>query len=405
MTTDSAPRLIDTVVIGAGQAGLSAGYHLARRGRSFLIVDANRRIGDNWRSHWDSLRLYSPAGYDGLPGMPFPGDPHRFPTKDDVADYLEAYAARFDLPVTGGTRVRRLSRDGDRFLLDCGEMRIEAGNVVVATGTFGRTPSIPEFAAELDPRIVQLHSSEYRNPTQLNDGPVLVVGASHSGGDLAYEVATSHPTILCGRDTGQLPVRIESRRMRVLFPVLWFVWGHVLSVRTPLGRKVREHERRHGAPLLRVKREDLAELGVERITERVTGVVDGRPVLAGGRVLDVTNVLWCTGFRQVYDWIDLPVLSPDGWPLEDHGVVTDIPGLYFTGLCFQSSFRSMLVGGAGADAGHVVRHLVEHRAPVAAGVPTRLGAPAHGRSYGSSGTYATSSRRVSRLLPGSRSSR
>lgn len=145
---------------------------------------------------------------------------------------------------------------------------------------------------------------------------------------------------------------------------MWFAWGHVLSVRTPLGRKVRELERRHGAPLLRVKREDLAALGVERITERVTGVVDGRPVLAGGRVLGVTNVLWCTGFRQAYDWIELPVLGPDGWPLEEHGVVTTIPGLYFTGLCFQSSFRSMLVGGAGADAGHVVRHLAGHRAPV-----------------------------------------
>ncbi|MGX7724442.1 flavin-containing monooxygenase [Rhodococcus sp. 5G237] len=367
MTVHSAPQQIDTVVVGAGQAGLSAGYHLARRGRPFLIVDTYRRIGDNWRCHWDSLRLYSPAGYDGLPGMSFPGDPHRSPTKDELADYLESYASRFDLPVLGNTRVRRLSHDGDRFALDCGDTRIEANNVIVATGTFGRTPRVPDFAFELDPGIVQLHSSEYHDPSQLRDGPVLVVGASHSGSEIAYELAASHPTILCGRDTGQLPVRVDSPAMRVLFPILWFAWGHVLSVRTPMGRRAREDERRHGAPLLRIRRRELAARGVTRITERVTGVAELRPALSDGRILDVTNIVWCTGFRQNYNWIDLQVLDTDGWPREERGVVPSVPGLYFTGLCFQSSFRSMLVGGAGADAEYVVRHLVARGAPTSTG--------------------------------------
>lgn len=149
--------------------------------------------------------------------------------------------------------------------------------------------------------------------------------------------------------------------MRALFPVLWFVWGHVMSVRTPVGRKARQKARHHGAPFLRVKREDLQALGVERITERVTGTENGLPVLGGGRVLEVANVVWCTGFRQDYGWIDLPVIGEDGWPQEERGVVTSSPGLYFSGLCFQSSFRSMLIGGAGADAEHVVRHLLRHR--------------------------------------------
>jgi putative flavoprotein involved in K+ transport len=354
---------IETVVIGGGQAGLAAGYHLKRRGREFAILDAGQRVGDNWRSHWDSLRLYSPAGHDALPGMEFPAGRHTFPGKDELADYLEAYARELGLPVRTSTRVHRLSHDGGRYVVECGNGTIGCDNVVVATGTFGRAPNLPAFATALDPDILQLHSSEYRNPGQLRDGPVLVVGASHSGGDIALEVATEHDTLLCGRDTGQVPVPWETRRLRMVFPVLWLVWGSVLSVRTPLGRKERAQARTHGAPFLRVKRADLAEAGVERVTDRVTGVRDGLPVLGHDRPVDVTNVIWCTGFRQDFSWIDLPVTGEDGWPVEQRGVVASTPGLYFTGLCFQSSFRSMLVGGAGADAEHVVRHLVGRTHP------------------------------------------
>lgn len=347
----------ETAVIGAGQAGLAVGHHLQRRGRPFVILDANPRIGDNWRCHWDSLRLYSPADRDGLPGMDFPAPPFSFPRKDEVADFLEAYARRFEMPVRTGARVRRLSRNGTGYVVDCGDHRVEAENVVVATGTFGRTPYVPDFADQLDPAILQLHSGEYHNPAQLRPGRVLVVGASHSGADIALEAARTHGTVLCGRDTGQIPLPWETRRMRMAMPVLWFVWGTVLSVRTPIGRKERQAARHHGGPFTRVKRADLAAAGVERVTDRMTGVSDGLPMLADGRVLDVANVVWCTGFRQDFGWIDLPVVAEDGWPLESRGVVETQPGLYFAGLAFQSSFRSMLIGGAGADAEHVVRHL------------------------------------------------
>jgi putative flavoprotein involved in K+ transport len=350
---------IETVIIGAGQAGLATGYHLKKRGRPFVILDAASRVGDQWRQQWDSLKLYSPTRYDTLPGMKFPGEPWSFPGKDEVAGYLEQYAARFQLPIRFQTRVEGLERDGDRGYVvttDRGEYRCQ--NVVACTGTFGRTPSVPDFASELDPCILQLHSSEYRRPGQLRDGPVLVVGASHSGTDIAYEVAQTHPTILVGRDCGQIPPRIESRKMRVIFPVLIFAWRHVITRRTPIGRKEMQEVRFHGGPMIRVKRSDLDARDVERVTERVTGVHDGKPVV-NGRTCDVANVVWATGFRQVFDWIKLPVIGEDGWPKEYRGVVKEAPGLFFCGLSFQFGFSSMVLPGVGRDAGYVADRITD----------------------------------------------
>ena len=352
---------IDTVVIGAGQAGLSTGYHLAKRGRPFVILDAHERVGDCWRKHWDSLKLFTPARYDELPGMKFPLPPHSFPTRDQMADYLEAYAERFELPVLGNTRVDRLAKDAGGFVIKAGQEIFEADNVVVASGVWG-VPSTPDFAGRLDPAIRQLHSSEYRNPGQLQPGPVLVVGASHSGADIAYEVARSHATTLCGPETGEIPFYFEGRPARVILRVLWFVATRVLTVRRPIGRKVRAEVRSHGGPLIRVKKADLLEAGVDRVVDKVVDVRDGRPVLADGRVLDVANVVWCTGFRPDYGWIDLPVTGADGYPEQDRGIVADVPGLYFVGLPFLYSFSSMLVGGAARDAAHVVRHLLSREA-------------------------------------------
>lgn len=357
---------IETLIIGAGQAGVSTGYHLKRIGRQFLIVDGNERVGDNWRRQWDSLRLYTPAKYDGLPGLPFPHEDWHFPSKDEVADYLEGYALHWDLPVRMSTRVDRLdARPGGGYTATLGDDTISCDNVVIATGTFGRTPYVPGFADGLDPSIRQLHSSEYRRPSQLQLGPVLVVGASHSGTDIAYEVAEGHPTILAGRDCGQIPVRLESRRAHVVLPMLVFVFRHVLTRRTPMGRKEMNEVRFHGGPSLRVKRNDLAARGVERATSRVAGVSGGRPMLDGGRVLDCANVIWATGFRQVFDWIRLPILDENGWPVEYRGVADAAPGLYFCGLSFQFAFSSMLFPGVGRDAAHVARQIAA-RAPAPA---------------------------------------
>lgn len=353
----------ETVIVGGGQAGLAVGYHLAKRGRSCVILDANERIGDSWRKRWPSLRLYSPARAAGLPGMRFPAPPYSFPSGRDMADYLETYATRFELPVQTGIAVDELERNGDGYVVTSGERRIEADNVVVATGVFQHDyPVTPAFAAELAPRIRQLHSADYRSPAQLQEGPVLVVGAAHSGGDIAYEVARAgYRTLLSGRDTGQIPVDIEGRGARFLFPLLRFVATRVLTVSTPLGRKARPVIRAHGGPLLRVKRADLEAAGVERVFERTVGVQDGKPVLADGRVVDVANVIWCTGFRNDYGWIRFPLpVDADGYPEQERGAVPSSPGLYFVGLPFLHSFASMLIIGAGRDGEKVAKHILSN---------------------------------------------
>jgi putative flavoprotein involved in K+ transport len=359
--SDSHPERFETVIIGGGQAGLSVGHHLARRDRPFVILDAHQRVGDNWRRHWDSLRLYSPARLDGLPGMGFPADPWSFPTKDETADYLEEYAVRFELPVRSGTRVERLSKNGQGYVVDCGDRRFEAENVVVASGTFGR-PYTPGFSAELDPEIVQLHSSEYKNPSHLREGPVLVVGAAHSGADIAIDVAGEHETVLCGRDTGQVPFDIEGRPGRAIWRVASLLARRVLTIRTPIGRKMRSEIRSHGGPLLRFKRAHLAAAGVERLRARMVGASDGLPLLDDGRVVEAANVVWCTGFRQNFGWIEIPVIGDDGWPREERGIVPSAPGLCFAGLAFQYAFSSMLILGAGRDAEHVAKQIVARRA-------------------------------------------
>ena len=189
---------------------------------------------------------------------------------------------------------------------------------------------------------------------------MLVVGASHSGTDIAYELAPSHPTVLAGRDPGQIPVRLDHWSVRVFFPIHVLLAKHVLTRRTPIGRKQMPEVRFRGGPMIRVKREDLQARGVERVLGRVTGVRNGQPVLED-RELDVTTVIWCTGFRQVFDWIDLPVLGSDGWPRESRGVVADAPGLFFCGLAFQYAFSSMVLPGVGRDADYIAR-LISQRA-------------------------------------------
>jgi putative flavoprotein involved in K+ transport len=350
------PVRTETVVIGGGQAGLSVGYHLARQGRPFVILESNERIGDSWRKRWDSLRLFTPARYNGLDGFPFPADDWSFPTKDEMADYLESYASRFDLPVRTGVRVDGLSRNGERFEVSAGEEKFEAENVVVAMADFQR-PRSPRFGSELNPDIVQLHSLEYRGPSQLRAGAVLVVGAGNSGAEISLEVSRTHRTWLSGRDTGHMPFRIEGVASRLLLSrlVLRFVFHRVLALSTPIGRRARPKMLSRGTPVIRVKPSDLSSAGVERV-RRVVGVRDGLPLLEDGRVLDVANVIWCTGFYHGFSWIDLPVFGTEG-PIHERGVVESEPGLYFVGLEFLYAMSSAMVHGVGRDAEHVANHI------------------------------------------------
>ena len=348
------PERVETIIIGAGQAGLSVGYHLARRGRQFLILEANERVGDSWRMRWDSLRLFTPARYDSLDGMPFPSAPDYFPTKDEMGDYFASYASHFRLPVRTGQTVTSLTRDGDRYLVVTDAGRYEARHVVVAMATFQR-PRLPEFATDLDPSIVQFHSSEYRNLTQLQPGGVLIVGAGNSGAELALEtVRGGHATWVSGRDVGRIPFRFGGLPRAVLTRVmLRFVFHRVMTIDTPIGRRVRPKMLAHAtAPLIRATPDVLAEAGVQRVA-RTAGAKAGKPLLENGRVLDVANVIWSTGFEPGFSWIELPVFDDSGEPRHDRGVVRYEPGLYFVGLHFLYAMSSTMIHGVGRDANHV----------------------------------------------------
>jgi putative flavoprotein involved in K+ transport len=318
-----------------------------------VILEANARIGDSWRKRWDSLRLFTPARFDGIAGMPFPAPAHSFPAKDEMADYLEAYAARFALPVRTGVAVERLSRKGDQYLVMAGDRSFEAEQVVVAMASY-QSPRVPPFAGELDPGVVQLHSSEYRNLSQLQPGGVLIVGAGNSGSEVALEAARGgHPAWMSGRDTGHVPFRIERTAGRLLLPFIFrLVFHRLLTVDTPIGRKVRPKALSQGGPLIRVKPKDLAAAGVQRVP-RVVGVRNGLPALEGGRVLEVANVVWCTGFHPGFSWIDLPIFAGNGEPAHQRGIVAGEPGLYFVGLHFLYALSSTMIHGVERDAERV----------------------------------------------------
>lgn len=361
---NSKPR---TLVIGGGQAGLAVGYYLAKHGIDFQILDAQAHTGDTWRKRWDSLRLFTPARYAGLPGMRFPGKGDAFPTKDQVADYLETYAERFKLPVRRGVRVDRLFREGGQFVANAGDEQFVADNVVIAMANF-QEPRIPEFSGDLDPQIVQLHSDAYRNPSQLQDGGVLVVGVGNSGGDIAIDVARTHPTWIAGNETGHIPFPIDSFLARLIGVRLVRLLGHyVLSLATPIGRRARPKLLKRAAPLVRVKPKDFDTAGIQRVP-RVTAVQDGRPLLADGRTLDVKNVIWCTGYRHGFRWIDLPVFGEDGDPIHDRGV-SKVTGLYFVGLHFLYAMSSATLIGVDRDARWIARAV---KAQSRVGHPSRL---------------------------------
>ncbi|HKE60791.1 MAG TPA: NAD(P)/FAD-dependent oxidoreductase [Pyrinomonadaceae bacterium] len=347
------------IVIGGGQAGLAIGHFLKKAGVDFLILESGHRIGDSWRKRWDSLRLFSSVLHDGLPGIPFPGDPRSFPTKDEVANYLEDYALKQELPIRFNTRVKSLHRQGDGFVvMTNGREYFEAEQVVVATGPYQKL-RVPSWAAELDPAIVQIHAGQYKNPAQLPEGDVLVVGAGNTGAELAMEAAAGHKVWLSGRDVGQVPsfARFGNQRL------FWFLGRRVFTLKTPVGRMIHASVRSgHGQPLVRIRRKELLKAGIRRVGRTVGASSNGKPRLADGRVLDVTSILWCTGFRLDFSWIHLPILADDGYPLHEFGRVKSQPGLYFLALPFQRDMTSTLLGGVGRDAALVAKWILERRA-------------------------------------------
>jgi putative flavoprotein involved in K+ transport len=352
---------LDVLVIGAGQAGLSVGYFLAKAGLRFRIVDANERVGDSWRHRWDSLHLFTPAEFDGLAGMPFPAlGRFEYPSKDQMADYLEHYARTMQLPVTTDTRIELLQHCDGRFIARAAGRTFAADQVIVAMATFQR-PKLPAFAGELSSDIFSVHSADYRNPAQLRRGSVLVVGAGNSGAEIAAETAAAGlRTWLAGEHPGVVPIDRNSFIARHFLNrlILRGVFHRVLTIRTPMGRKHRAKFLHQGAPLVPVKPKDLARLGVERVG-RVRAAKGGMPQLDDGTVLAPDNIVWCTGLGPDFRWIDIPVLDSKGFPVQHAGMVPACPGLYFVGLHYQYALSSTMVHGVGRDARRVAQAVVE----------------------------------------------
>jgi putative flavoprotein involved in K+ transport len=358
----------DVAVIGAGQAGLTMGYELAQQGRRFVILEAADSVGPAWRTRWDSLTLFTPRRYDSLPGLEFPGDPDGYPGRDEVITYLESYAETHDLPVQLGSEVRSVTSENGGFRLDLQDgAAVEADQVVVATGPF-QVPRVPALSADLDTAVFQTHSVGYRNPGELPDGPVLVVGGGNTGFQIAEELAAERETHLSvGSRQMPLPQRIGGRDL--------FWWLGKLgilekSVDTKLGRRLSTRDTLIGSSPRTAKRAGVTMHG------RAVGASGRTAVFEDGSTLDVAAAIWATGYRFDHSWIDLPITDDDGKLVHRRGV-TDVPGLYFLGLPWQHTRGSALVGWVKDDAEFIAERIAQ-RAPASS--PTALeGAATRGK--------------------------
>ena len=347
------------VIVGAGQAGLATGYFLRKHGLEFTILARDEQIGDTWRNRWDSLRLFTPAFFNALPGMDFPADdPEYLPQKDEVADYLASYAEQFDLPVRLGTEVTRIRSKNGAYRLRTSRGTVGARAVVLATGAYHH-PKAPKFADELPDRVFSCHSSAYENPAQLRAGDVMVVGAGNSGTQIATEIAEAKPdsaTVwLAGPDTGRLPRRLLGLDIyRYLAPTVF-----QLRRDSFLGRRLYEKMRTGGDPVFKTEHRKMKNAGVERV-DRITSLEDGVLVDEKGGRYETDNVIWCTGFRPEFSWIDPIEIGPDAYPRHERGVAEGSHGLYFVGLRWLSTGSSSLIGGVGRDAKYVAKTIREH---------------------------------------------
>lgn len=341
----------NTIIIGAGQAGLATGYHLKKSGEEFLIIDSSEHIGDSWRQRWDTLRLFTPSQYDGLPGMKFPSNRNTFPDKDEMADYLKDYSERFDLPVQLGVRVNSLTRNNTGFEIKSSAGSFYSNKVVVATGT-NPVPRIPDFANEIDTNIFQLHSSKYCNPDSLPKGETLVVGAGTSGIEIALDISKTHKTFIAGKPTFKIPDFLFNYTGGLYW---WFI-SNIVTVKTPIGKKARKKIVKGGSPLIRISAEDLDKAGIEKVP-RVVGTANGLPKLSDGRILNVKNIIWSTGYKPDFSWINFQVTNGTGWPITKRGISETVEGLFFVGMLFQFGLTSGLVGGVGRDAKFVAEYI------------------------------------------------
>jgi putative flavoprotein involved in K+ transport len=341
----------DIVIIGGGQSGLALGYFLKKMNKQFIILDENNRVGDSWRRRWDSLKLFTPSQHDGLPGMPFPGSKGSFPGKDEMADYLERYVNEYSLPVRLNLKVNHLFTQNNHYEIDNSGNKLIARKVVIATGT-NPFPNIPALSSDISREIFQVHSSGYTNPDLLPPGDVLVVGAATSGIEIALEISKTHRTFISGNP----PFHIPDKAIRYGGELYWWFISNILTIRTPIGKKVRKKIIHGGSPLIRVSSNDLRVAGITSLP-RVAGVEGGYPKLEDRTILKVKSIIWATGYRPDFSWIGMNVTDETGWPISERGISSVKKGLYFMGMPFQFGLTSGLVGGVGRDAAYIAWHI------------------------------------------------
>jgi putative flavoprotein involved in K+ transport len=340
------------IVVGGGQSGLAAGYYLKQMKTDFIILDENPHTGDSWKNRWDTLHLFTPARHDGLPGMKFPSQRNGFPGKDQVAKYLSDYSDKFQLPVRHNIKVKKIRSENSRYQLYTSDGIFQAKKVVIATGTHP-IPKIPDFAVDLSKEILQIHSSDYKNPEILPEGDVLVVGAGTSGVEIALEVSKYRKTCISGNPTFHIPDNV----FKYAGGLYWWAVKNILTVKTPVGRKFKQKVLKGGGPLINISIEDLEKAGVTRL-QRMKGALRGMPVMEDDTAVNVRTVIWCTGYRPDFSWMDMDVRDESGWPVTERGISKKQEGLFFMGMPFQYGLASGLIGGVGRDAAHVVRELV-----------------------------------------------
>ncbi|RJT07533.1 NAD(P)/FAD-dependent oxidoreductase [Halococcus sp. IIIV-5B] len=349
----------DVVIIGGGQSGLATGYYLTQRNIEYVILEASGRVGDSWRHRWDSLRLFTQAKNSSLPGMRFPSNPESYPTKDEVANYLESYVSCFSLPVRLDTRVKGVDRAGERYRVETDDGVYHAKQVIIATGPF-LDPSRPTFSEDIGDAIDDYHSSEYMNPSHFEtDGDILVVGAGNAGTEIALELAcTGRRTLLAGPSVGYVPMRVFNSRF------FWWLATNLLTAENVVCRMIENYSRSHGDPLVRYSESTAKQANVERVG-RVTGVEAGYPVIESGQRLNVSGVVWATGFDLNYEWLNIPGLEidSDGYPIHDRGIVPGELGLYFVGLPYQTTLVSASLGGVGVDADRIASTVAQRLSP------------------------------------------
>ncbi len=347
MTNNASPAHFDVAVVGGGQAGLAIGYYLARQGHRFVILESAGTIGATWRSRWESLVLFTPRRYDSLPGLPFPGEPDGYPTRDEVIAYLENYAESFALPVQLGSNVGALTKQDDTFLLSLNDHTIKAHQVVVATGPF-QSPRLPEFAHGLAPDVFQIHSADYTKPSDVPPGTVLVVGGGNTGFQIATELSETHDVhISIGSRQTPLPQRLLGRDL-----FSWLVTTRLLNttVDSRLGRKLSRRDTLIGSSPRALKRRGV------KIKPRSSAASDRTVSFSDGTRLAVDAVIWASGFGLDHSWINLPISTDDGQIRHRRGV-TDIAGLYFLGLPWQHTRGSALLGWIRDDAEYLAQQI------------------------------------------------